>query len=48
MSPENRERMSRLVQQIQNEKDHKKLTELISELNALLGEPDKRLDQPQD
>jgi heat shock protein HspQ len=47
MIPEERERISRLVQQIQMEKDQKKFTELISELNALLGENDKRCEHPQ-
>jgi hypothetical protein len=45
MTPEERERMARLVQQIQVEKDQQKFTELVSELNALLAKKDTRLER---
>ena len=43
MTPEERERMARLVQKIQVEKDQSKLTELVTELNALIAKKDWRL-----
>ena len=42
MTPEERERMARLVQRIQVEKDQGKFTQLITELRALLAK-DERL-----
>jgi hypothetical protein len=44
MTPEEKERMAALVQRIQVEQDQKKFTELVIELNALLGQKDKRLE----
>jgi hypothetical protein len=44
MTPDEKQRMAALVQQIQVEQDQKKFTELVTELNALLARKDKRLD----
>jgi hypothetical protein len=41
MTPELRERMAELCQQIQIEKDQAKFTALIEELNRLLAEKDQ-------
>ena len=45
MTPAERERIARLVEQIQIERDRKKFTELISALNALLAQKEKALEQ---
>ena len=43
MTPEERLEMERLVRLIQDEKDHQKFTELISQLNKLLERKELRL-----
>ncbi len=43
MTPDEREQMNRLCKQIQDEKDQKKFTALIEELNQLLAKKDERL-----
>lgn len=45
MTPEEKERMTILVQQIQVEQDQKKFNELVSELNTLLSDNDQRLER---
>ena len=43
MSPEERERMNWLCARIQEEKDQKRFTELVMELNALFEKKENRL-----
>jgi hypothetical protein len=43
MTPEERAEMGRLVRLIQDEKDHGKFIELMSQLNALLDRKEQRL-----
>jgi hypothetical protein len=43
MTPEERKEMNRLCLLIQDEKDHRKFTELIAQLNALLEKKEQRL-----
>ena len=44
MTPEERQRMDWLCMRIQEEKDHKVFTDLISELNALIAKKNERLE----
>jgi hypothetical protein len=44
MTPEEKERMAALVQRIQVEQDQEKFTELVTQLNALLAQKDRRLE----
>jgi hypothetical protein len=46
MTPEEVECMKVLCQQIETEKDHKRFSQLIAELNELLERKNKRLDNP--
>jgi hypothetical protein len=46
MTPDEVERMKKLCQQIEVEKDHHNFSELIAELNELLEQKNKRLDHP--
>ena len=43
MTPEERTKMEELIRLIQDEKDHTKFTELISQLNTLLERKERRL-----
>ena len=45
MSPEERERMHEICVKLQVEQDHKKFTELMSELNNLLERKEHRLEE---
>jgi hypothetical protein len=45
VTPEERQRMGVLIEQIAVEKDHDKFTELVAELNALLDAKEQRLDK---
>lgn len=45
MSPEERERMHTLCEQIAKEQDHKKFAKLVQELNNLLERKDQRLEK---
>ena len=47
MTLEERERMNWLCQQIEVEQDHDKFTQLVSELNELLDEKERRLTEKQ-
>jgi hypothetical protein len=46
MTPEERKRMAELVQQIQDERDQERFGRLVTELNDLLAERDKRFEPP--
>ncbi len=46
MTPEERERMAVLCQQIAVEQDRDKFTKLVDELNELLEEKQQRLQRP--
>jgi hypothetical protein len=53
MNPDEVERMNALCKQIETEKDHKRFSKLISELNELLdgthhrlGTPPSQIDEP--
>jgi hypothetical protein len=46
MSPEERERMNRLCEQIAKEQDHEKFVKLVQELNNLLENKEHRLEEP--
>jgi hypothetical protein len=45
MSPEERERMHEICDQLQVEQDHTKFTQLMSELNNLLARKEHRLEE---
>jgi hypothetical protein len=44
MTPDERERMAILCERIAKEQDHDKFTELVMQLDALLGTKERRLD----
>lgn len=44
MTPDERERMQILCERIAKEQDHKKFSELVSQLNDLLDNKGRRLD----
>lgn len=48
MTPEEREHMASLVQQIQDEKDGEKFMSLVRELNALLARKEHRLQRKEE
>jgi len=45
MTPEEREQMNRLCEQIAKEKDHQKFVKLVQELNDLLDHKEQRLEE---
>lgn len=46
MTPDERERMHSLCEQIAKEQDHEKFTKLVQELNDLLDHKEKQLEPP--
>jgi hypothetical protein len=48
MTPEERERMHMLCEQIAKEQDHEKFVKLVRELNDLLEHKEDRLDRPRE
>jgi hypothetical protein len=44
MTPDERERMNRLCEQIAVERDHEKFVKLVQELNELLDHKEQRLE----
>ncbi len=46
MTPDERERMHNLCEQLAIEQNHEKFTKLVQELNDLLDHKEERLDSP--
>ena len=46
MTPDERDRMNVLCEQIAKEQDHEKFAKLVQELNDLLDQKEQRLDGP--
>jgi hypothetical protein len=48
MTPEEREHMNALCEQIAREQDHEKFVKLVQQLNNLLEKKEHRLEEPSD